>query len=218
MNTPSAPLIKIVVVDDDRANRITIIKQLSIDTTLKILFEAEHGQDLLDKLESSIQKPDICILDLSMPVMDGFEAASKMVKRYPKIRILVYSQYLQPYAIKNLLQIGVHGFIAKAYRREHIIKAINEIHSNGTYFAGINVEEILKQDKAQSIKNTLTRTERQIVSLICTHLSYNEIAVRTNIKYSTVLTHKKHIFKKLNVHTREELIHFAIKNELIFYN
>lgn len=125
----TAQSVKIAIVDDHIMLRQAIHLRLSL-LGYKIVLEAENGKDFLDKLPEMEVEPDICLLDINMPVMDGFETATELKKRWPYIKIILFTMHNSKAYIVKAYQIGVHGFLSKDASTEEIKQALTDVMKN----------------------------------------------------------------------------------------
>lgn len=151
-----------------------INKLISETVDFRITIAASNGQDLIDKIERSTSLPHLCILDIGMPLMDGYKTIDVIKHKWPTIKVLIFSYY-HPYAIGIMLQSGAWGFISKAEKPSVLIDAIINIKETGYYYTEYITKEMFRQ-AAQKRLPLFTPVEKQILSLISGGLQYDEIA------------------------------------------
>lgn len=127
-------IIRVAIIDDHDALRSGICQFLG-EFGFRTIFEAENGQVALEKLENSSILPDVCIVDINMPVMNGFETAKNLHERYPGIKILAFSIYDEEDDVIGMLRNGAKGYILKGADPEELKKAIETVYNNGSYFS-----------------------------------------------------------------------------------
>ncbi len=215
--------IKVLLVDDHQIVRDGIFALLIKEHEIEIVGEASNGDELFEKLK--FIKPEIIILDISLPKMSGIEIAAILSRDYPHIRIIVFSSYTDEETIFKSIRSGAKGFLPKDSMREDLVTAIKKVHQGFEYLSDkipntILMDYIKKsssaEDKFNNLKlSNLTKREREILKLIAEGLSYKEIGSELYISVRTVETHKNNILQKLELKSTIDLVKFAIKNDLI---
>jgi len=215
--------IKVLLVDDHQIVRDGIFALLIKEHDIEIAGEASNGDELFEKLK--FIKPDIVILDISMPKMSGIEIAGILNKDYPDIKIIIFSSYTDEESIFKSIRAGAKGFLPKDSMREDLVEAIHKVHQGFEYLSEkipntILMDYINKSNSGEEkYSNTrlgnLTKREREILKLIADGLSYKEIGNELFISVRTVETHKNNILQKLELKSTIDLVKFAIKNDLI---
>jgi DNA-binding NarL/FixJ family response regulator len=211
---------KIVLVDDHVLLRSGLADLLRSFGYL-VLFEANNGKDLFSKLQEG-NLPDLVLLDINMPVMDGFEAASRLKNEFPDIRVLALSMQDDENAIIRMLKNGARGYILKDSEPDELKSAIESILKKGFYYSemvtGRLVHSIsaLEEDNMSS-RQLLHLSEREIefLKLICTEMTYKEIADQMHLSPRTVDGYRDALFQKLDIKTRTGLVIYAIKNGIV---
>ena len=135
--------IKVAIADDYKIFREGLKVSLGQDDNMHVLLEADNGEDLLKEIES--KQPDVIIMDLKMPIMDGMEATQLVRKKYPAIKVLVVSMYEDDKFIIHLMEIGANGYLLKNAEPDEIRKAIYSVHENGYYFNDLVNKALLKK-------------------------------------------------------------------------
>lgn len=215
--------IKVLLVDDHQIVRDGIFALLIKEDDIEIVGEAGNGDELFEKLK--FVKPDIIILDISLPKMSGIEIAGILRKDFPEIRIIVFSSYTDEETIFKSIRAGAKGFLPKDSMRDDLVEAIKKVHLGFEYLSEkipntILMDYIKKsgstEDKYNNTKlGNLTKREREILKLVADGLSYKEIGAELFISVRTVETHKNNILQKLELKSTIDLVKFAIKNDLI---
>jgi DNA-binding NarL/FixJ family response regulator len=176
---------------------------------------ASNGEDLFRIIKTGAV-PDVVVLDIEMPGMDGVESARKLKKQYPEVKVLVLSMHDENEFIRQMLETGIDGYILKDEGREELIKALDTIQSNQKYFGQKITENIVKvYSGSQSESVKLTRREIEIIRLIADQKTTTQIAKMLFLSKHTVETHRKNILLKLNVKNTAGLIKYAMKNGII---
>jgi two-component system, NarL family, invasion response regulator UvrY len=214
----------IVLIDDHillRKGLASLLKSLGY----AILLEADNGRDFIEKIESVSTPPDLIMLDINMPEMDGYETAAWIKANKPSLKILALTMYDNEMAIIRMLQCGARGYIIKDIEPKELKNAISSIVSRGYYYTDlINYRLIESVNKNKTDTETLqlyaNLTAREIAFLkyTCTELNYKEIAEKMCIGIRTVEGYRDILFKKLEIKNRIGLAMYAIKNQLVIIN
>ncbi|MCD6068156.1 MAG: response regulator transcription factor [Bacteroidetes bacterium] len=210
---------KLAIVDDHQLFRKGIILLLSHYPEFKVIIEAEHGADLMDQLGSKI--PDVILMDLKMPVMNGIEATELVKARYPDVKIVALTMYNDESMILQLIGKGANGFLLKNQEIETVVQAIHSVIETGFYFNDDISKAILSGlIKAQQIhphfKSTmLSETDVEIISLICAEYTNKEIADRLNLNIRTVDRYRERILSKTGAKNTAGIVMYAVKNNLL---
>ena len=214
--------IKVILVDDHQIVRDGIKALLSTEDSIVIIDEASDGDELLAKLKS--KKPDVLIMDISMPKISGIELLKIVSKEYPGINVLMLSMYTNEDFVFNAVKSGAKGYLPKNTSRKILIEAINTIYNGEEYFSEEISNIILKsyikkaqknEDTAENKKDILSARELEILKLVAGGKSNQEIAEKLFISIRTVESHKNHIMQKLELKSTVDLIKFALKNNMI---
>lgn len=209
-------MIKLAVVDDHEVFRKGIRTIAGEMGGCEILFEASNGMEFLDLLQKS-PLPDIVLLDLQMPVMDGLETLEILFARFPKIKTLILTMS-EDYATKRrLLDMDINGFVNKFSSVQILIEAINAISQEKLYFDPVLTREMKEWLGTRGgDEHLLTNREQDVLQLICKQYTTPEIAETLNMAVDTVKGHRKRLFEKTGCKNLVGLAFFAIKNNLVF--
>jgi len=212
--------IKIAIADDYKIFREGLKVGLSSDENLKVILEADNGEDLLKELQTTA--PDVIIMDLKMPIMDGMEATREVRKKYPAIKVLVVTMYEDDKFIIHLMENGANGYLLKNTEPEEIRKSIYAVHENGYYFNDVVNKALLKK---LVLKNNLkpsfnqnvelTEREMQVLKLICEEKTANEIGKEIFLSPRSVEGIRQRLIEKIGVRNTAGLVMFAIKNGIV---
>jgi len=210
--------IKIAVVDDHNLFRVGLVQLIqSLGPEFDIIQQAINGQDFLDNIMPS-ELPDIVLLDISMPIMDGFETAKELQKSYPSIRVLVISMNEDEFSLIRMLKFGVKGFIGKDIEPQELKMALIKINSNGFYYTDRMTEHLINSlqhpDDTDGIEK-LTDNEIRFLKLACSEDTYSQIAYNMSLSPRTIDGYRESVFNKLKVRTRVGLVMFSIKANLV---
>ncbi len=210
--------IRVLVVDDHAVVREGICALLSRRKDIEIVGQASDGQQAYAM--TSVLRPDVVLMDIAMPKLNGLEATRKIRESFPSVRILVLTQYESKEYILPLLRAGAAGYILKRARANELIDAIRAVHTEGAYLppniALAVVSALSESPRAGTDAPTLlTEREKEIVRLVAEGLSSREIAERLHISAKTVDTHRANVMEKLEVHSAGELIKRAIREGIV---
>jgi DNA-binding NarL/FixJ family response regulator len=216
--------IKILIVDDSTLIIEGLIARLSEVDHFEIIAYAENGKDAFEKLKEN--QPDIIIMDVEMPVMNGFEATKKVLDVYPDIKVIALSTYDEKSVILKMLEAGASGYILKNIKKEELITAIETVLNGQNYYSS-DIPLTMAKHSADDIildstsliespsSNPLSSREMEILHLIIQGLTNNQIGNKLFISPKTVNTHRTTIMKKLDVHNVAELIRIAFQKKIV---
>lgn len=210
--------INLAIVDDHKLFISGLRSLIQHFPDFNILFEAHNGTELVRKLQSKC-KPQLILLDLSMPVMNGFETAEWLIANYPQIKIVVLSMLENEEKALKLIKSGIQGYLLKDVEPEEFRAALNIVASGGFFYSDFITRCLVKQlhhpgDKS-AFQARLNTRELEFLRLTGTELTYKEIADRLCVSARTVDGYRDHLFEKLQVKSRVGLVMYAIKNNLI---
>lgn len=208
---------KVIIVDDHTLfrNGLRILVNTMDDYT--VVAEAANGKQLLDLLEESL--PDLVLLDISMPVMDGIEAATIAHEKYPDLKIITLSMYGEEDYYYKMVNAGVKGFVLKNSDIKEVKTALDVIYDGGSYFSSELLQNLVNSlkssTKSKEFHAELSEREMEILILICKGLSNQEIADKLFISKRTVDKHRANILEKSESKNTAQLVVYAIKNRLV---
>ena len=212
--------IKIAIADDYKIFREGLKVGFSTDENLEVIMEADNGEDLLKALETIT--PDVIIMDLKMPIMDGMEATKAVRKKYPNIKVLVVTMYDDDKFIIHLMENGANGYLLKNTEPDEIRKAIYSVHENGYYFNDVVNKAllkklILKNNLKPSFNQNVELTEREleVLKLICEEKTAAEIAKDIFLSPRSVEGIRQRLIEKIGVRNTAGLVMFAVKNNMV---
>lgn len=208
----------IAIADDHLLVRKGLISLINSFDDFAIVFEADDGNGVVEKIRNH-NVPDLMILDINMPRMDGYETAQWLRENYPNIRILALTMHSDKCSVIQMLRSGVNGYISKAADPHELKNAIWAVIRNGFYLpddiSGVIINEISKVGVAQKPSGVIGVRELQFLELLAKGMSYKEIASKMYLSPRTLDDYKKSISKKTGIKNRIELVSYAIKNGLV---
>lgn len=211
---------KIVLTDDHsllRSGLASLVQSLGHT----VLFEADNGKDLMAKLDTK-QLPDIVLLDINMPEMDGYETAQWLKINHPTIKVLALSMYDNETSIIRMLKCGARGYILKDSEPAELKAAIHALEEKGFYYSDLVSGKLMHainkmEDESGDLKNLVPLNDREteFLKYSCTELTYKEIADKMFVSPRTIDGYRDALFEKLHLKTRVGLVMYAIKNGIV---
>lgn len=212
--------IKIAIADDYKIYRDGLKVNLSADDNLDVVLEADNGEDLLHGLTDA--QPDVIIMDLKMPIMDGMEATKEVRKRFNAMKVIVVTMYEDDKFIIHMMENGANGYLLKNADSAEIIKSIYSVHETGYYFNDLVNKALLKKlllkgNVRPSFNQNIELTEREleVLKLICEEKTAAEIGKELFISVRTVEGHRTKLIEKVGVRNTAGLVMFALKNGIV---
>lgn len=212
---------KIAIVDDHKLFREGVKMMLQDEKNIEVLIEAENGAQFLEALKNIVVKPEVVLLDIRMPVLDGYETAKILLETYSDMKIIILTMHEEERHIIRMIELGVNGYIMKNASPEEVIESIHEVQEFDYCFNN-DITKIMRKvmmykGKRGSDNFTVDLSEREleVLTLICKEYTAKEIGEKLFISYRTVEGHRKNLLSKLNVRNTAGLVVFAIKNEIV---
>ncbi|HEY4788903.1 MAG TPA: response regulator transcription factor [Bacteroidales bacterium] len=209
-------MIKLIVTDDHTMFRESVSKMLTLKKTAEVIAEAGDGNELLALLDN--HKPDLVLMDISMPGMDGIEATKKAIEKQPGLKVLTLSSFGDEQYYFNMVEAGAKGFVLKNASIVELEKAIKEVAKGGSWFSSELLQKVIlniSSKPKKEIEIDLTDREMGILKLICENLTNEQIADKINLSYDTVKWHRANILSKTGCNNAVGLLLFALKNKII---
>ena len=209
-----------LVVDDHAIVRDGIYSLLSLTPDIEVVGEASNGREALEMAQKLM--PDVVLMDIAMPLMDGLEATRRMNKDFPKIKVLVLTQYEDSEHVFSIIEAGASGFINKTAASSELASGIRSVH-HGDSFLSPSVARILVEShqhgasirRGNDPHDQLTGREREILKLLAEGHTIQEIAHLLVISPKTVEGHKTNLMAKLHIHNRIDLVKYALNKGII---
>jgi DNA-binding NarL/FixJ family response regulator len=216
------PPIKVAIADDHKIFRSGVINSLIPYKNVNVVFEAEDGEHLLQIMEQDV--PDVILMDLKMPKMDGIQATVKVKELYPDVKVIILTMYEDDNFIVHLVENGANAYLLKNSEPEEIYEAICTTFDKGFYFnENVNLallKKVLHKNKQQfkpafTEKVQLTEREMEVLQLICNELTTQEISEQIYLSPRTVEGLRQKLLEKMNVKNTVGLVVYAFRNGLI---
>jgi DNA-binding NarL/FixJ family response regulator len=213
--------LKIGIVDDHLLFRRSMTFLINSFEGMQVVVDAENGKQCISKL---ITTPvDVLLLDIEMPIMDGYETCKLIKNKFPDIKILIVSQLSSRESIHKMMELDAHGYFTKNCNPDQLELALRNVHEEGFYFGlelGSVIKEAMLWEKNNSIPNVISKSlfserELQIIQMICKEYKSKDIADKLFINVRTVETHRKNVMEKCNAKNIIGVILFALKNNII---
>ena len=213
------PKLELLVADDHDIVRRGLRDLLEKQPGWKVVAEATNGREAVEKTKEL--KPDVSILDISMPSLNGLEAARQIVASGSPTKVLILTMHHSDPLIQQMLKAGVRGYVLKSDAASKLVHAVEAVQRNKTFFTS-NVPQVFLDGRKKPPKNNgqdhalrLTPRQREIVQLLAEGKNSREIAATLGTTFKTVETHRANIMRRLECHSVTELVRYAIRNDII---
>lgn len=211
------PKIRVLLVDDHAILREGLRSLLSLQDDIEVVGEAADGQAALELV--GLLQPDVVVMDIAMPVMDGLEATRCLKKEHPETRVLILTQHDNREYVFSLLQAGASGYVLKKAGGAEVITAIRGVYAEGAFLPPHIAREIMERYIQRPPEETgrphLTDREQEVLRLVAEGQSNKEIAELLCLSVKTVMVHRTNIMAKLDIHNRTELVKYAIRHGIV---
>ncbi|ASU35962.1 response regulator transcription factor [Mucilaginibacter xinganensis] len=204
--------ILIAIVDDHTLFRDGVASLMREFKELQVVFEAENGEQMQQMLTKH-PLPQVILMDINMPVMDGYDATKWLREHYPQIRVLALSMFEEDKAVIRMIRSGAGGYVLKESKPRELLEAIKAINEKGVFVNEMVSGKLLRRVVGDSTPD-FSRKEFEFLRLCCSELTYKEIAEQMFVSPRTVDNYREALFLKLNVKTRTGLVLYAIQNEI----
>lgn len=206
--------ITIAIVDDHSLFRSGLSNLLSEFDGLNVAFDASNGLDFHEKIKNH-PEVQVVLMDINMPLMNGFETTKELKRLYPTMNVLALSMYKDDKSILNMLKAGASGYILKESKSSEVLEAIKMIVEKNFYINELVSARLLFSIQNSDIRPLFTEKEMIFLQFCSTELTYKEIADKMNISPRTVDNYRESLFAKLSIKSRTGLVVYAIKEKLI---
>lgn len=212
-------IIELIIVEDDKDVREGLKYLLSLDSQIRVINVYRNAEKMIDDLEI-IRIPNIILMDIGLPKMDGIEATGIIKKQYPKISILMLTIFEEEDKILRAIRAGADGYILKNTKGIDLVEQIKSLYSGGSPISPIVARKILhkvQREEKEVVRKeyNLTRREKEILTGIIKGYTYREVAEEYCIASSTVKKHVLHIYRKLNVRSKVEFVKKVLNEKLV---
>ena len=209
----------IALADDHLLIRNALVELINRFPGFKVIFDTSNGKEFIDSIQT-FGPPDIALIDINMPVMDGFETTEYLARQFPEIKCVALSVEDNEESIIKMLRLGAKGYLLKDTDTSQFILALSEIRDKGYYHSDLVSNTLLKSlHKPAEVKNKIQSQfqarEEEFIKLACTEMTYKEIADQMCLSPRTIDGYRESLFLKLEVISRVGLVLFAIKNNLV---
>jgi two-component system response regulator NreC len=212
--------VRVLIADDHALIRSGLTRLLGEDSNIDVIGHAENGREAIQKVQEL--SPDIVLMDIGMPVMNGMDATKQIKKRYRDVKVLVLSVHDNEEYLYRAFQAGAVGYMLKKAADSDLVNAIHVV-ARGDFFLYPSITRTVvesymtkpRTQKAATNCDSLTEREQEILKMVAEGYTCREIAEVLFISVKTVETHKSNIMDKLNLHKRPELVRYAIKNKIL---
>ncbi len=218
--------IRIALIDDHQLVRGGLKLLLQSMPEFKVTMEAANGKEFLEAISRAKTQPDIALLDVAMPIMDGFETASILCNRYPKVRVVALSVHDDTEIVNKMIDCGAHAYLLKDSAPDNVRETLLQVFEKGYYYTPLVIESMMKERmKNTEVKNTqssyllqrqdlLTARETEFIRQCCSEKTYKEIAADMNVSLRTVDGYRESVFLKLELKSRTGIVLFAIHQKI----
>ncbi|MBN2519582.1 MAG: response regulator transcription factor [Bacteroidales bacterium] len=211
---------KIIIVDDHDIFRDGIKSLLSFEGIAEVIAEAKNGKEFIDLLDN--HSPDIVMMDIDMPVMNGIEATRLALTKKPQLNILVFTMFGEENYYYQMIEAGAKGFLLKSSSKSELEKAIHEVYTGQSYFSNDLLRQIIfKIGKHKPVKSSnkefiiFSEREKDVIRLLCKGLSTIEISDEIHLSPKTIENYRAKILQKTQCKNSIQLVVYAIKNGLV---
>ena len=211
--------VRILVADDHEVVRRGVCALLEGHAGFEVCEEAVDGREAVEEAKRSL--PDVVILDIGMPGLNGFDAARQIRNVSPDSEVLILTMHESEQVIREVLAAGARGYVLKSDAGRDLITAVEALSRHKTFFTSRVAEMVLQKyldgnpEQVKSEATSLTPREREVVQLVAEGRTNKEVATTLNISVKTAETHRTNIMRKLDCHSLSELVRYAIRNKII---
>lgn len=210
--------IKVMIADDHEMFREMLAKEL-LENDIDVIGQADNGQTLIDLINET--QPDIILLDLRMPILDGHEVLKILAKDFPNIRTIVISNDYTDYYVANVIINGAYAYIKKSSKVSEVLDAIHSVHKDGYYFNDVISKKVIRELNSDKKiyyliqDKKFSEREIEVIQELCKDITAGQVAANLNITENTVQYHKNNIKKKTDSETIISLVRYAIRQGII---
>jgi DNA-binding NarL/FixJ family response regulator len=210
---------RILIADDHEIVRRGIRALIENHPGWEVCAEASDGRDAVEKAREL--RPDLVLVDVSMPNLNGLDAARQILEIVPQTRVLILTMHESEQIVREVLEVGARGFLLKSDAARDLVSAIQALQRRTTFFTSSVAEMVLngfldrRGDSQKFTKDRLTPREREVVQLLAEGKSSKEVAVVLKLSVKTAETHRTNVMRKLELHSVADLVRYAVRNNLV---
>ena len=209
--------VRILVADDHEVVRQGLRRLLEAQPGWEICGEARTGRAAVEK--SRQLKPDVVVLDFSMPGLNGAEAARQILKTLPRTEVMILTMHSSEEMVRGILEAGARGYVLKSDASRDLVSGVHALAEHKSFLSpgvsGVVVDRYLQSTGEEAPKDRLTPREREVVKLLAEGKANKEVAALLNVSIKTVEAHRANIMHKLNFSSFSELVRYAIRNKIV---
>ncbi|MCE1253742.1 MAG: response regulator transcription factor [Anaerolineae bacterium] len=208
--------IKVLVVDDHPIVRRGLITEINLDREMLVIGEATDGLEAIAQYQEL--KPDVVLMDIIMPNMDGIQATKHIINSNPDARILILTSYVDEEKILEAVKAGALGFIYKDKHPDEVLAAIRDVANEVPVLAPTITRKLMRDSrtkKSESLENELTDRELEVLKRVAQGIPYKEIALHMDVREATIRAHVSNILGKLYLSNRSQLVLYAVEHHLL---
>ncbi len=205
--------ILIAIVDDHTLFRNGVAALMNEFDELAISFQAENGEQM-QQLIKKHPLPEVILMDINMPVMDGYVTTAWLKANYPQIKVLALSMFEDDNAVIRMIRSGAGGYILKESKPRELLEAIKTLHEKGVFINEMVSGKLIRSISSKENETVLSKKELEFLKLSCSELTYKEIADKMFVSPRTVDSYRESLFEKLGLKSRTGLVLYAIQNDI----
>jgi DNA-binding NarL/FixJ family response regulator len=202
--------IRVFIYDDHHDRRDSLKALISLNDELVFAGDAANCSEVLRDMEQFY--PDVVLMDINMPEVDGLEGLRLIKTKYPEIKVLMQTAFDDSNKIFTSIKNGASGYILKSDKPQRILQAIEEVNKGGAVMNPVIAQKVLEYFKPNDTKSPLSPKEDEVLALLAQGMSYKMVAEKLSVSYTTINTHTKHIYEKLHISSLGEAIAYYYKN------
>ena len=203
-------MIRVFIYDDNKERRDSLKALFTLSDSIVVVGEAENCEYALADVEKHY--PDVVLMDINMPVVDGIQGLQVIKTNHPEVKVLMQTAYDDSSKIFTSIKSGASGYILKSDKPQRILQAIEEVYEGGAVMNPAIAQKVLDYFKPVEKKSPLTSKEQEVLALLAEGFSYKIVADRLGVSYNTVNSHSKNIYEKLHISSLGEAIAWYYKN------